>query len=586
MNNGEIKLGDISFDPTKIQDFRLSVEGTSDTGKTNSLAVILEDLSEVNIPTLIVERVGALSTVRHEDDDIVVVGGKEEEAVDLVVPLQELDQIGNWVLDKGMKILLDVSTYSDYSQEESRVHLAAGKAVRSLNDRAYEKYRAGSRTKSLLVIDEAHYMAPKDNAPEPDLDDNVKMCRGQIIKACTEGGNKGISAIVSYQRRAFLHNGVISLCKDWIVHGLANEDAQKVAKKLNIDRDLIDELGVGEILARGDNLTSGNLVGPTKVRKRSSPDPREEEFEIPETSAEKQEVLSEIQDSIEERVQEREEEKSRVEELEEKVERLQEEKEEMQEALENREELRKALKGLNEADSSSSGDVQEISEKAEELEEETEDLRNRLEEKENEIQKLREERDRLQEEYEALEEKYESRLQGLNSLRSAFQQLGLASEGEVTVEGGVSEDDIENIVKDKFSEVDTASNGDSVSDIEDLVLSDFQEDAVNSLIDEVENLSQRQRKLLLFIEAKGKNLSSKKDCANGAVGYTAGDVYSDMSDLEDRGFVKKNADGSIKPATEQKVRDELRPYDPDDSDVEDVKKRILQKIKEGGEKSE
>ncbi len=482
-----------------------------------------------------------------------------------------------------MKILLDVSTYSDYTQSESRVHEAAGKAVRSLNDRAQEKYKAGSRTKSLLVIDEAHYMAPKDNAPEPELDDNVKMCRGQIIKACTEGGNKGISTIVSYQRRAFLHNGVISLCKDWIVHGLANEDAAKVAKKLNIDRDLIDELGVGEILARGDNLTGGELVGPTKVRKRSSPDPREEEFEIPETSAEKQEVLNEIQESIEDRMEEREEEKSRVEELEEKVEQLQDDKEEMQEALENREELRKALKGLNETDSSSSQNVQEISERAEELEEENEDLRNRLEEKEDQLQEIREERDRLQVDYEALEEKFESRLQGLNSLRSAFQQLGLASEGEVTVEGGVSEDDVESIVEDKLSEADTGSTGGSVSGIEDLVLSDFQEDAVDSLMDEVEDLSQRQKKLLLFIEVKGKNLSSKKDWANGALGFKNGDVYNDMNDLQERGFVEKNAAGNVKPATEQKVRDELNPYDPSDSDVEDVKKQLLQKVKEGGD---
>lgn len=122
MSSGEIELGEVSFDPTEIQDFRLSVEGTSNTGKTNSLAVILEDLSEVSIPTLIVERVAALSTVRHEDDDIVVVGGKEEEAVDLVVPLQELDQIGNWVLDKGMKVLLDVSTYSVVPIESENSH--------------------------------------------------------------------------------------------------------------------------------------------------------------------------------------------------------------------------------------------------------------------------------------------------------------------------------------------------------------------------------------------------------------------------------------------------------------------------------
>jgi sugar-specific transcriptional regulator TrmB len=241
------------------------------------------------------------------------------------------------------------------------------------------------------------------------------------------------------------------------------------------------------------------------------------------------------------------------------------------------------LKGLNETDSSSSQNVQEISERAEEVEDENEDLRNRLEEKENRVQELREERDRLQEDYEALEEKFESRLQGLNSLRSAFQQLGLASEGEVTVEDGVSESDVESIVDEKLSEVDTGSTGGSVSGIEDLVLSDFQEDAVDSLMDEVEDLSQRQRKLLLFIEAKGKNLSSKKDWANGALGFVNGDAYDDMSDLEDRGFVEKKANGSVKPVTEQKVRDELSPYDPEDSDVEDVKKQLLQKVKEGSD---
>jgi hypothetical protein len=92
-----------------------------------------------------VERLGALTTVRHQDDNIVVVGEKDEEGINLVVPLDELDKLGSWVMDRGMKILINVSTYADYSEEQSRVHLAAAKAIRSLNDRAHERYRAGDR---------------------------------------------------------------------------------------------------------------------------------------------------------------------------------------------------------------------------------------------------------------------------------------------------------------------------------------------------------------------------------------------------------------------------------------------------------
>jgi len=55
---GRVELGDVAFNPVTTQDFRLSVEGTSGTGKSNTLAVILEDLADVSIPTLIIERVG------------------------------------------------------------------------------------------------------------------------------------------------------------------------------------------------------------------------------------------------------------------------------------------------------------------------------------------------------------------------------------------------------------------------------------------------------------------------------------------------------------------------------------------------
>jgi ABC-type phosphonate transport system ATPase subunit len=44
-----VTLGDVAFDPVATQDFRLSVEGTSGTGKSNTLAVILSKLAEQNV---------------------------------------------------------------------------------------------------------------------------------------------------------------------------------------------------------------------------------------------------------------------------------------------------------------------------------------------------------------------------------------------------------------------------------------------------------------------------------------------------------------------------------------------------------
>lgn len=379
-----VDLGAVQFDPTASGDFRLSVEGTSGTGKSNSLSVILEDLATSTLPTLVVERLGALSTVRSVDEHLVVVGGREEEGIDLVVPLQALDKIGSWVLDRQMKVLLDISTYADYEADKSRVHLAAAKAVRSINDRAHEKYRAGDRTPALVVIDEAHWLAPKDNAPNPDLDEWVKRCRGQIIKASTEGGNKGISLVVGYQRRAFLHNGVIQLCQDWVAHRPGDEDLDRTASAIRCDVETLANLGTGEIVARGPAITGGDLVGPTTVRKRTSPDPREDTFDLPETPPELTSAIEEIQAEVETEQQARRERQDELERLRSRVEDLQEQRESLEEQLADRDRLTRALENLRggngEADSEVAERVEDLRTERDRLQQDLESARAELDE--------------------------------------------------------------------------------------------------------------------------------------------------------------------------------------------------------------
>jgi len=431
-----VEFGDVAFDPVTTQDFRLSVEGTSGTGKSNTLAVLLEDLAEVSIPTLVIERLGALTPARLVDEDIVVVGAREEEGVDLAVALEDLDQIGSWVLDRGMKIVLDISTYADYEDEKSRIHLAAAKALRSLNDRAHEKYRAGDRTKSLLVVDEAHILAPKDSAPEPELDEYVKRCRGQLIKASTEGGNKGISIVVGYQRRAFLHNGVIQLAQDFVAHKPGDEDIGRTADALRCSEDLLADLGMGEIVARGESITGGDLVGPTSVRKRRSPDPREETFELPEAPDELTDVLDELQEEVVAEQERRAEREDELEQLRYENERLQERVDELEQELADTDRLASALDNLGSNGGGAAQDVGEgvadLQERVDELKDERDAALRDIEAAESEAEDLHASRDALEEEVADLEAE-------VQELRSAFEQAA----DTVDMLAGIFETDVD-----------------------------------------------------------------------------------------------------------------------------------------------
>lgn len=580
-SSSTVTLGDVTFDPVQTQDFRLSVEGTSGVGKSNTLAVILEDLADVPIPTLIIERLGALSPARLEDEDIVAVGARKEEGVDLAVGLEDLDQIGSWILDRGMKILLDISTYADYEQDGSRVHEATACAVRSLNGRAHEKYRSGDRTKSLLVVDEVHYLAPKNSAPEPELDEHVKRCRGQLIKVATEGGNKGISVVSGYQRRAFLHNGVIQLCDDYIAHKPGNEDVDRTADALRCSEDELANLQTGEILARGESISDGDLVGPTKVRKRRSPDPREESFELPETPDELSNVLEDIQEKVEAERERRSEREDELERLREENERLREEKAELEEELANVDKLSDAMERLVSSGDGGAGDgaAAEVGEGVQELQGRVDELKKERDRLQEELDDVQAERDELAEQNEALQERVADLEADVQELRSAFE--GAREDVAALVETFDVDADLAPPAEAGTATDDAGAEPPTSSTVEGSIIAEFQQEAVDRVVSMVEELNERQCRLLKYIEAHGQTVSSQKAWAQRTFGLQSdpsGTHYEDMSEVIDQGFVRKNNDGSIAPNVRGRVKGELANYDADDATVEETYEQVLAEL--------
>lgn len=396
-----VQLGEFSFDPVEPTDFRISIEGSSKTGKSNSLAVLLEDLADVDIPTLVIERLGILTTVRKEDDDIVVVGARDEEGIDLAVPLGQLDAVVDMVLEQGMKVILDISTYSDLENGLHTEHKAAAEVLKGLNNRAQARLRSGRRRKCLVVIDEVHVLAPESNAPHINLDKYVKRVRAQIVKIATEGGNKGINLVTAYQRRSYTSKGVVSQVDNYVIHRLRATDRGDVAKEIGVDKEEIEALGTGEVLVYGD-ITRQRVKGPLNIRKRRSPDPREETFELPEPPEDLSDTLQEIADRIETKQERERERRSRVEQLESEVEELREENEELQKEADVADALRKVLERVQ----SGNGvppDVAEKAERFEDLKEARRQLQGKIEDLETENQVLREELEAREAEIDDLE---------------------------------------------------------------------------------------------------------------------------------------------------------------------------------------
>lgn len=410
-----VKLGELEFDPIEPQDFRLNIEGASKTGKSNTLAVILEDLIGVNIPTLIIERLNMLSSVRQLDDHMIVVGGEDSKGVDLVIPIENLSIVIDLMFDKNLKVILDISTYQDIEEDYHTEHKAVARVLQELDKRAQENLRTGNRKKSLVICDEVHYLAPESNVRFIDTSDKyVKRSLSYLIRLYTEGGNKGINMITAYQRRAYTTKGIVSQADNYITHRLHITDRGDVAKEIGVDEEEVGNLEQGEVIIYGD-ITKQRVVGATKVRKRNSPDPREQEFELPERTGDVGKAIQEIQEKIDIEHKEKQKELNRIEELENRLEKKEKELERLREDREIQQKIARALSGIESEDITP--EVKEELEELERIREEKEQLDDKISELNNRI-----------EEYEGLLAEKDEKIEDLKAEKSELKQLDMVKE--------------------------------------------------------------------------------------------------------------------------------------------------------------
>ena len=427
MKTIQITEQDIPFPVVELLTGRGFVNGKSDSGKSNTVGVTIEELLEESMPCLIVDTEGEYYGLK-EEYEVLHIGADEE--CDLQVSVEHAEKIAELCLDQNIPVILDVSGYLDEETQEELID----EVLRQLFFKEKKKQKP-----FLVVVEEAHEFVPEGE---------TTGCSKIILKIAKRGRKRGLGIMGITQRPASMDKDFITQCNWKVWHKLDwSNDLEVVRKVLErnkprvecIDeeecsncgtiyaldqfddlsdaectecgtdprnwREVISNLEPGEGILEADFLDFKALQVKFK-RKRTfdaGATPDLDDFEEPELKSVDSDLMEELQNISEEKRKRQD----RIQELQDTIESLEDDKEQLQDELEMEKRNSQTVDRLAEKIAQiGEGGVSKGSEALEEIKEEK---NKQIQELERKLQEEREKKDQLEEELEQYEELEEYR---------------------------------------------------------------------------------------------------------------------------------------------------------------------------------
>ena len=406
------------------------ITGKSDSGKSNTGGVILEELLEQSMPCLIVDIEGEYYGLK-EEFEVLHIGADEE--CDLQVGIEHAEKVAEICLDQNIPVVLDVSGYLESKTQEKLIDEVLGQL--------FTKEKK-AKTPFLIVVEEAHEFVPQEGSTD---------CSSIILKIAKRGRKRGLGIMGLTQRPASLDKDFITQCNWKVWHRLDySTDLEVVRKVLEknkprnecIDREVCANCGIEYEMQSFDDLSDAKcpecgteprnwrqVISNLKpgegvleadyldfkarrvkfLRKETfdaGATPDLQEFEEPELKQVSEQLVGELQKISENKKQERnriEELESVIEEKEDRIEELEKEVEMEKRNTETVDQLAERLMNVAGDEGESSKALKQIKEeknqRIQELESEVEEERNSredLEEKLDDYDDLKEYREKAQ----------------------------------------------------------------------------------------------------------------------------------------------------------------------------------------------
>lgn len=230
---------------------RTAVMGVSGTGKTNTVAVLIEELAP-HMPIYIVDPEGEMWTLRERIPNLLIVGNSEN--ADVLIQPHQAEAVAVHAVENGLSVILDLFDY----ESEDDIEATAEGFARGLFNACKQK-----RTPHLLVVEEAHMFFPQP------------MKRGSAWAQIARRGRKfGIGMILATQRSQNVDKDILTQCQIRILHSVTHPRDVSVYKDLvpmttkAVDA-AINKLDIGEAIVVYPD--AGMQINPrVKIRLRET----------------------------------------------------------------------------------------------------------------------------------------------------------------------------------------------------------------------------------------------------------------------------------------------------------------------------
>lgn len=241
--------GMLSLQATDFIGQSVAVLGIKGSGKSNTAAVLMEELLASKVPVAIVDIAGEYHTLKTLYPDITTVGRAHGYGVDIPVNTSNARQVAETAYSNGRSVVLDVSGMSEEREEILRLYFS----------RIWE-VSATKRVPLVIFLEEAHNWIPQKKS-------DVKKV---FIDIASEGRKRGLSLVVIGQRSARIDKDVLTQADIAFLHRVRHPIDLKVyidmiPRDAKWVRDKVNTLGVGESLT-----LLGERVLRCKIRSRTT----------------------------------------------------------------------------------------------------------------------------------------------------------------------------------------------------------------------------------------------------------------------------------------------------------------------------
>lgn len=205
--------------------------GITGSGKTNTAAVIIEELERQGLPMTIVDIEGEYWGLKQSFDFLIA--GRSEHA-ELEVTLDNASALAQTSVSRGLSVILDLS---DYTQEETYEFLVSYFST---------LWETASKVKRpyMLVLEEAHEFVPQGQSTP------LKQI---LTRIALRGRKRGLGTILMSQRSAKVEKDVLTQASLLFLHKVVHPTDMRVYN------DLIP-LPTKEVEQLVGNLTTGQVI--------------------------------------------------------------------------------------------------------------------------------------------------------------------------------------------------------------------------------------------------------------------------------------------------------------------------------------